>query len=84
MKGIEKGIESWATGEWKRNKEGTKEYHEFYNSIKDKINIHFIKVKKAKKEMHSDLTECIFLEFFGFFSSLVNTVDYRTSQAATF
>lgn len=39
------GIEMWANGEWQRNKEGTKSYHEFYNSIKSKINIHFVKVK---------------------------------------
>ena len=39
------GIEMWAKGEWKRNKEGTKKYYEYYKSIKDKINIHFVKVK---------------------------------------
>ena len=40
-----KGIECWATGEWKRNKEPTKEYHKFYESIKDIIKITFVKVK---------------------------------------
>ena len=39
------GIEKWATGEWKRNKKGTKDYYEFIKSIKSKININFIKVK---------------------------------------
>ena len=39
------GIEKWATGEWKRNKEATKEYHKFFQSIKDDIDIKFIKVK---------------------------------------
>ncbi len=39
------GIEKWATGEWKRNKEPTKNYHEFFQSIKDDIDIKFIKVK---------------------------------------
>lgn len=39
------GIEMWATGDWKRNKTGTIQYHEYIRSVKDKINIHFIKVK---------------------------------------
>jgi len=39
------GIEMWATGEWKRNKTGTIQYHEYIRSVKDKIRIHFIKVK---------------------------------------
>lgn len=40
-----KGIECWATGEWKRNKDATKEYHKFCESIKDLIKITFVKVK---------------------------------------
>ena len=39
------GIEMWATGEWKRNKSGTIAYYDFIQSVKDKINIKFIKVK---------------------------------------
>ena len=39
------GIEQWATGGWKTNKEGTKIYKEFFDSIKDKIKVNFIKVK---------------------------------------
>ena len=39
------GIEMWATGAWKRNKEGTIAYHEYMNSVRDKIQINFIKVK---------------------------------------
>ena len=39
------GIEMWATGEWERNKTGTKKYYEYYNSIKGKLNVHFVKVK---------------------------------------
>lgn len=39
------GIEMWATGEWKRNKTGTIQYHEYIQSVKDKINIKFKKVK---------------------------------------
>lgn len=39
------GIESWALGEWKRNKSGTKAYYEFIQAHKDLINIKFVKVK---------------------------------------
>lgn len=39
------GIEMWATGAWKRNKEGTKAYYEYMNSVRDLIRIDFIKVK---------------------------------------
>lgn len=39
------GIEQWATGSWKTNKDGTKDYKEFYDSIKDKLKVVFIKVK---------------------------------------
>lgn len=39
------GIEMWATGAWKRNKTGTIQYHEYIRSVKDKIDIKFVKVK---------------------------------------
>ena len=39
------GIEKWCTGEWKRNKSGTVNYHENYNNIKDRVKVKFTKVK---------------------------------------
>jgi len=39
------GIEQWAKGNWKTNKDGTKAYKEFYDSIKSQLNVVFIKVK---------------------------------------
>ncbi|MDT3843483.1 MAG: ribonuclease H family protein [Bacillota bacterium] len=39
------GIEKWARGEWKRNKEGTKAYYEFIRRSLASISIRFIKVK---------------------------------------
>ena len=39
------GIEMWATGDWKRNKTGTIGYHEYIQSVKDQIQIRFVKVK---------------------------------------
>lgn len=39
------GIEMWATGRWKRNKEATIAYHAYVQSIKEQITLHFVKVK---------------------------------------
>lgn len=39
------GIEMWATGAWKRNKEGTIAYYDYISSVKDRIKIHFKKVE---------------------------------------
>ena len=39
------GIEMWATGSWKRNKEGTIAYYDYVQSIKDRLMLHFVKVK---------------------------------------
>ena len=39
------GIAKWCTGEWKANKEGTIAYRAFYESMKDRLNIQFVKVK---------------------------------------
>lgn len=39
------GIEMWADGSWKRNKKGTIAYYDYVNSVRDKIQIRFVKVK---------------------------------------
>lgn len=39
------GIESWATGEWKCNTEGTRKYGRFMQAARQIINLKFIKVK---------------------------------------
>lgn len=39
------GIEMWATGAWKRNKAGTIAYHDYIASVREKIQLHFVKVK---------------------------------------
>lgn len=39
------GIEKWCTGEWKANKNGTKEYKQFYDRIREKLQVKFVKVK---------------------------------------
>ena len=39
------GIEAWAIGSWKRNKTGTIAYYDYIQSVKDRIQISFVKVK---------------------------------------
>lgn len=39
------GIEFWATKAWKANKDITRNYVKFYDSIKDKLDVNFVKVK---------------------------------------
>lgn len=51
------GIAKWCLGEWKTNKEGTRAYKEFYDSIKDKIEIHFVKVKGHSNDRYNDLAD---------------------------
>lgn len=39
------GIEMWAIGGWKRNKAGTIAYYEYVQTVKEKIELVFVKVK---------------------------------------
>lgn len=39
------GIQMWAEGSWKRNKNGTMAYYDYMQSVKDQIRIYFVKVK---------------------------------------
>jgi ribonuclease H-related protein len=48
------GIEKWCTGVWKANKEGTKLYRDFYNSISKKLNIEFVKVKAHSGDKYNE------------------------------
>lgn len=51
------GIEKWALGLWKTNKDGTIEYKKFYDGIKNEINVHFVKVKGHSGDKYNDLAD---------------------------
>lgn len=51
------GIENWALGSWKANKKGTKAYAEYYSSIKDKLDVVFIKVKAHTGVKYNELVD---------------------------
>lgn len=39
------GIEKWCTGAWEAKKKGTQDYRNFYNSIKNNLEVEFVKVE---------------------------------------
>lgn len=39
------GIEAWATGSWKANLTYTQDYVKFYNKVKTRVKVNFVKVK---------------------------------------
>lgn len=51
------GIEKWAIGEWKTNKELTKLYKQFYDSIKDKLEVNFFKVEAHSGDEKNDIAD---------------------------
>lgn len=51
------GIEKWCKGYWKANKVGTQNYKKYYDSIKDKINIVFRKVRAHSGDRYNDLAD---------------------------
>lgn len=51
------GIAAWCDGSWQAKLSGTQEYRDFYQSIKDKINVHFVKVKGHSGDKYNDLAD---------------------------
>lgn len=48
------GIEKWCTGVWKTNKTGTIDYKKYYDGIKDKLNVKFVKVKAHSGDKYNE------------------------------
>lgn len=53
------GIAKWCTGEWKANKDGTKKYKSYYESIKDCLEVIFIKVKGHSGDKYNDVADML-------------------------
>lgn len=51
------GIARWCLGEWKTNKEGTKSYKAYYDQIKDKLKVNFVKVKGHSNDKYNDIAD---------------------------
>lgn len=51
------GVARWCRGEWKTNKEGTRAYVRYYNSVKDRLDVRFTKVKGHSGDKYNDLAD---------------------------
>ena len=51
------GIAAWATGEWKTNKDGTRAYKAYYDSVKDRLSVTFEKVKGHSGDKYNDMAD---------------------------
>ena len=54
-----KGIEKWCTGDWKTTKPGTTKYKEYYNSVKDRLDVRFVKVKGHSGDKYNDRADAL-------------------------
>ncbi|MFV0504310.1 MAG: 2-C-methyl-D-erythritol 4-phosphate cytidylyltransferase [Lachnospirales bacterium] len=53
------GIEKWALGLWQANKNGTIKYKEYFNKIKDKVNINFFKVEAHTGDKYNEIADSL-------------------------
>ena len=53
------GIAKWCQGDWKANKEGTKAYKAYFDSICSQIRISFVKVKGHSHDTYNDLADTL-------------------------
>lgn len=51
------GIAKWCMGEWKTNKEGTIAYKKYYDEIRKKIEVEFVKVKGHSNDKYNDMAD---------------------------
>lgn len=51
------GIASWCTGEWRTNKEGTKAYKEYFDSLQGRLTVSFEKVKGHSGDVYNELAD---------------------------
>lgn len=59
------GIEKWALGLWKANKDGTIAYKKYYDSIKNDLNVKFVKVKGHSGDKYNDVADKLAKEAIG-------------------
>ncbi|HCT89768.1 MAG TPA: RNase H [Lachnospiraceae bacterium] len=53
------GIAKWCQGDWKTNRDGTKAYKEYYDSIRSRIDISFVKVEGHSGDKYNDMADAL-------------------------
>ncbi len=53
------GIAKWCNGAWQANKEGTKAYRTYYESVRDKVQIEFVKVRGHSGDKYNDMADML-------------------------
>jgi ribonuclease HI len=53
------GIAKWCNGAWKANKEGTKAYQAYYESVCRQVEITFVKVKGHSNDTYNDMADAL-------------------------
>lgn len=51
------GIAKWCQGAWKANKEGTKAYKAYYDSIQDRLQVVFVKVAAHTGDTYNEMAD---------------------------
>lgn len=51
------GISKWCTGAWQAKKQGTQDYKAYFDSIKDQIEIQFVKVLGHSNDKYNDMAD---------------------------
>lgn len=51
------GIASWCLGDWKTNKEGTRAYKAYFDSIREMLEIRFVKVKGHSGDLYNEMAD---------------------------
>ncbi len=59
------GIAKWCQGEWKTNKEGTKAYKAYFDSIWDKLQVEFVKVAAHTGDKYNEMADKLAKEALG-------------------
>lgn len=53
------GIAKWCRGEWKTERDGTKLYKEFYDSVKDQLSVTFVKVAAHTGNHYNEMADSL-------------------------
>lgn len=59
------GIAKWCQGAWKTNKEGTKAYKAYYDSIQDRLQVVFVKVAAHTGDTYNEMADKLAKEALG-------------------